>query len=202
MRAAFQLFENILNDNSKTMATYDYLNDHVRPPYDYSDLLRWQWTQAVSALDKLIHDLIRVGLKQEYLGQRSRTGKFLTLAITMNTYFELQSTTEAERIIIFEKYVTEKNRSLSFQDPDKISDGLSLISDVQHKWQQVATALSDSEINVRTKLKNISIRRNQIVHEGDYPNPNADRQEILKEDVEEVNKFILDIGTAIFNLVK
>ena len=52
---------------------YDYLDNIVKPPYDYSDLLRWQWAQSVSALDKLIHDLIRIGMVQTYQGLRTPT---------------------------------------------------------------------------------------------------------------------------------
>jgi hypothetical protein len=50
-------------------------------------------------------------------------------------------------------------------------------------------------------LKNIAIRRNQIVHEGDYANIALQRQIIDKADVIVVVSFIEKLGTSIFNLV-
>lgn len=44
-----------------------------------------------------------------------------------------------------------------------------------------------------TKLNNIVIRRNQIVHEGDYTDILSRRQDIYEEDVIEVKEFILQI---------
>ena len=63
--------------------------------------------------------------------------------------------------------------------------------------------MGKAENAVRTELKNISIRRNQIVHEGDYITSNTSRQSIEKADVDEVIDFIelltsLDKGTQPF----
>lgn len=58
-----------------------------------------------------------------------------------------------------------------------------------------------SEEDVKTELKNISIRRNQIVHEGDYIASGFSRQTIEKVDTDEVINFIEQLGTAIYNLV-
>lgn len=58
------------------------------------------------------------------------------------------------------------------------------------------------ESDVKTELKNISIRRNQIVHEGDYVASGFSRQTIEKSDADEVMNFIEQLGTAIYNLVR
>lgn len=62
--------------------------------------------------------------------------------------------------------------------------------------------MGKAENAVRTELKNISIRRNQIVHEGDYITSNTSRQSIEKADVDEVIDFIELLGTAIYTLVR
>ena len=56
MTNAFHCFQTLMQDTRNSSVLYDYLHDVVKPPYDYSDLLRWQWAQSVSALDKLILD--------------------------------------------------------------------------------------------------------------------------------------------------
>jgi len=48
-------------------------------PYD--DLLRSQVVYAVSAFDKLIHDLVRIGMVQIFSGARPATAKYLSESI-------------------------------------------------------------------------------------------------------------------------
>lgn len=52
-----------------------------------------------------------------------------------------------------------------------------------------------------TFLKNAVIRRNQIVHEGDYTDVLAKRQDIYEQDVNGIRQFILKIGKAIYDCV-
>ena len=201
MLNAYNCFCTLMNDTKNTNILYDYLYNVVRPPYDYSDLLRWQWTQSVSALDKLIHDLIRIGMREEFIGNRPTTSKFSAFVIPFSTYQQIQQNSISAPMI-FEQYVTLKHKTLSFQEPDKICDGLSYIWTETHKWQVIANVLGKTEDNVRTELKNISIRRNQIVHEGDYVATSFSRQSIEKADVVEVMNFIEKLGAAIYTLVK
>ena len=198
---AYQCFCTLMQDTKNTCALYDYLHQVVKPPYDYNDLLRWQWAQSVSALDKLIHDIVRIGMRESFSGNRPITDKFSNFAINFSTYQQLQQN-QLSAPLVFEQYVTAKNKTLSFQEPDKISDGLSYIWAEPHKWQAIATQMGKAENAVRTELKNISIRRNQIVHEGDYITSNTSRQSIEKADVDEVSDFIELLGTAIYTLVR
>lgn len=201
MNSAFQRFETLMQDTKNTSVLYAYLHDTVKPPYDYCDLLRWQWAQSVSALDKLIHDLIQVGMREIFLGNRLITNKFNDFSIPFSTYQQMQQNIPAS-VIVFEQYISAKNKTLSFQDPDKISDGLSYIWNETHKWQAISAQMGKPMTSVRTELKNISIRRNQIVHEGDYAISNGMRQQIEKADVDEVIDFIEKLGEAIYILVR
>lgn len=198
---AYQRFCTLMQDTKNTIVLYNYLHDVVKPPYDYTDLLRWQWAQSVSALDKLIHDLVRIGMRESFSGTRLSTDKFMSFAISISTYQQIEQNPSMAPIR-FEQYVTQKNKTLSFQDPDKIADGLSYIWQEQHKWNAISNFMGKAENDVRTELKNISIRRNQIVHEGDYIASNTSRQIIEKDDVDEVINFIEQLGIAIYNLVK
>lgn len=201
MTNAFHCFRTLMQDTRNSSVLYNYLHDVVKPPYDYSDLLRWQWAQSVSALDKLIHDLIRIGMRESFDGSRPATAKFLNFAITITAFQQIKQSPLAAPLS-FEQFVTSKNKTLSFQEPVKIADGLSYIWDEQHKWKYISAQMGRSEEDVKTELKNISIRRNQIVHEGDYVASGYSRQTIEKIDTDEVINFIEQLGTAIYNLVK
>lgn len=201
MTNAFHCFRTLMQDTRNSSVLYNYLHDVVKPPYDYSDLLRWQWAQSVSALDKLIHDLIRIGMRESFDGSRPATAKFLNFAITITAFQQIKQSPLAAPLS-FEQFVTSKNKTLSFQEPVKIADGLSYIWDEQHKWKYISAQMGRSEEDVKTELKNISIRRNQIVHEGDYVASGYSRQTIEKIDTDEVINFIEQLGAAIYNLVK
>ena len=200
MTNAFHCFQTLMQDTRNSSVLYDYLHDVVKPPYDYSDLLRWQWAQSVSALDKLIHDLIRIGMRESFDGSRPATDNFLNFAITITAFQQIKQSPLAASLS-FEQFVTSKNKTLSFQEPVKIADGLSYIWDEPHKWKCISAQMGRSEEDVKTELKNISIRRNQIVHEGDYIASGFSRQTIEKVDTDEVINFIEQLGTAIYNLV-
>ncbi|MFE6795331.1 HEPN domain-containing protein [Paenibacillus chitinolyticus] len=201
MNSSLELFKSILKDTRNSRALYQFLKNVVKPPYDYSDLLRWQWAQTVSALDKLIHDLVRVGMVESFLGKRPPTPKFLGFGFTLDVYFQLAQNT-ASATYLFEQMVTQKHGYLSFQEPDKIADALSNIWNEQHKWRKISLELGFDENYTKTLLKNISIRRNQIVHEGDYSNILLQRQPISEDDVDTVLDFVDKIGEVIYNLVK
>jgi len=201
MKRSKDIFISILRDTNNTTPLYSYLKDFVRPPYDCSDLLRWQWAQSVSAFDKLIHDLVRVGMIETYIGRRAPTKKFLDFAFSVDVHLQiLQDPYSA--CSLFEQQIVHKHSFLSFQDPDKISDVLSNIWNEKQKWSKIAQEIGLDEMFLRTKLKNISIRRNQIVHEGDYSNSLLLRQPVSEIDVTDVLVFIEDLGVSIYDLVK
>lgn len=200
MKTAYDAFSTIIRDTRNSDIIYAYLDDMVKPPFDYSDLLRWQWAQSVSALDKLIHDLVRIGMVQTYQGLRSPTAKYRLFAIDMDSVSQMQQA-PLYAIKIFEAKIVNKLSYQSFQEPEKISDGLSLIWDEANKWKKISASLGLDEKYLKIKLKNISIRRNQIVHEGDYSNALLQRQAIAHSDASDVVDFIFSLGTAIFNLV-
>lgn len=201
MKKSFDKFCQILADTENAQSIYDYFFNVVKPPYDFSDLLRWQWAQSVSALDKLIHDLIRCGMIEIYQGKRFPTPKYKSFAITLELFNEIKANPSHELQII-EKQIILSNGYKSYQDPDNISDGLSYIWNENNKWDKIAKTYGDNSHNIKTYLKNIVIRRNQIVHEGDYDGYSIQRQFVLESDVKDVISFISNIGKIIYNLVR
>jgi hypothetical protein len=79
---------------------------------------------------------------------------------------------------------------------------LSLIWHENHKWQKIATEMGMTQNNLKTELKNIVIRRNQIVHEGDFDLFTGDIQPIIHSDAQQSVEFIDNLGNTIYDLVK
>lgn len=201
MNSAYNIFKRILSDTQHTNAVYNYLDQVVNPPIDYSDLLRWQWAQACSALDKLVHDLVKAGMLEIFSGQRQHTSKYLSFTLTLDAHSQM-TINQSIAIQVLDQQISMKHGYLTFQEPDKISDALSNIWGEKHKWQYVATEMGLAEDFIKTKLRNISIRRNQIVHEGDYSSSLLQRQVITYADVQDVLSFVEKLGSAIYKLVK
>ena len=202
MLNAKRRFHSILQQATISKGLYSYLIDR-KVPIDASDLLRWQWVLAISALDKYIHDIVRTGMVQEFQGTRPKTEKYLNFRIDMNRYGSFSSSLAPE--IDFENEIIRQHGILAFQHPDKISDALAYIWPEQHKWEQIsqhmATAISAKDI--RTKLNNIVVRRNQIVHEGDCLSQIIpfQQQPINEADVDDVISFVSELVDAISALI-
>ena len=200
MKNAYKKFEQLIDDTKNVDALYQYFKSKS-VPIDTSDLLRWQWVQVISALDKLIHDLVKIGMLEEFVGTRTRTNQFEGFQIDMKLYSNMRvnplmtSDYLEQRIIICNGYK-------SFQDPKKISEALSYIWSEKHKWNIIAKQIGMTGVDCITKLNNIVIRRNQIAHEGDYTDNLSMREDIFESDVADVKEFVLKVGTAIYNSVK
>ncbi len=198
MKQAKVVFQALMSQRNVSSTLYDYISLN-KIPLDASDLLRWQWVLAVSALDKYIHDILTDGMVEQYINKKPHTSKFDTFQLGMKTIINIQSAPVPE--IAFRNEVIRKNSYLSFQDPDKIADALSFIWNVPNKWdvisRNMATPISSSDLKI--KLKNIVVRRNQIVHEGDCLSANIPmaQQQITASDTQDVIQFITELVDAI-----
>lgn len=201
MNRAYRKFELLMSDTKNISSIYDYLQKCVKGPLNYDDLLRFQWVQSVSALDKLVHDLVRVGMIHIFTSRRSSTAKYRNFQVDMDWY-ELVASTPYMIVPEFEKKVIKQHGYLAFEDPDKISDALSNIWDANDKWKLIADRMYEDKNTVKITLKNIVTRRNQIAHEGDYIDDLGNRQMIEKADTDVVLNFINKIGTAIYECVR
>lgn len=214
MQRAFEQFDSNIKAVREMDALHNHLVNELKLPNDLSDILRAQFVYAVSALDKLIHELVRIGMLEAFKNQRVKTSKFNGFSISLETYSKIQQVNESTPDILqletpeyfFEQEVIGKHKHLSFQEPDKIADALSFIWETEKisKWKTIASAFDNpifSEDFVRKKLKNIVSRRNQIVHEADIYFQTNKRSEIDVEDVKDAVAFIYKLGCVIFNFV-
>ena len=172
---------------------------------------------AVSGFDRLLHELIRKGVIEILLNQRIKTAKFLAHPFKAETLLKAiefsnpsyiptcpQETTE----FVVNKEMSEKLSFLSFQAPDKVKDGLSLIWNESHKMARLAddigiagTTQNDRQKNLEQKLTLIVDRRNQIAHEGDIEPSTNSKRDITKPQAENAINFITALGVSIHKFV-
>ncbi|MGE6795416.1 HEPN domain-containing protein [Psychrobacter okhotskensis] len=189
----------------KTMhSLYDHLLNNSKFPHDMiSDILRSELVSVVSALDRFIHDIVKVGIIESYNGQRQLTNSCSNFQINigdLKTF--LNPTINQDPDIILGDIIDRKHSHLSFQDPKKIADALSLFWDDNQKWQTIASQLGSDQNTIKVELKNIIIRRNQIVHEADFDAFQNQLQIIKANDVENSVEFINNLVEVIYNLIK
>jgi len=182
-------------------AVYDHLSNLLDIPKQFDDLLRSQIVNAVSAFDKLMHDLIRIGMVKIFENQRPSTGKYMNETIAIQHLPTLMAGAIPPPAVRFENIVREKLSKLSFQDPTKIADGLSYIWDENQKWQQIALGLGMSDGDAKIKQKLIVTRRNAIVHEADLDPVNNQKQTITRAEATDIANFLLALGDRICDLV-
>lgn len=215
MQKAFDQFDSNIKAVREMDTLHNHLVNELKLPNDLSDILRAQFVYAVSALDKLVHELVRVGMLEAFKNQRVKTSKFNGFSISLETYSKIQQVNESMPDILqletpeyfFEQEVIGKHKHLSFQEPDKIADALSFIweTDKINKWKIIASEFNSPSVSddfVKKKLKNIVSRRNRIVHEADIDFQTNKRSEIDVVDVKDAVEFVYKLGGVIFNLVK
>lgn len=195
------IFHRNIQQVNELGALHDHLSTLVNIPEQFDDLLRSQIVNAVSAFDKLMHDLIRIGMVKIFENQRPATGKYMGESIAIQHLPLLTASGVPPPAVCFEQIVREKLSALSFQDPTKIADGLSYIWSEKQKWQQIALGLGMSDVDAKTKLKLIVTRRNAIVHEADLDPVSNQKQSITRAETTDIANFLLALGNRICDLV-
>lgn len=201
MQQSYQRFIELVKDTENVETLHNYFEKFITAPIDISDLLRWQWVQCISAFDKFIHDLVRVGMLDIFLGNRVSTPKYNAFQIDIQTYSDMMNNS-VDASLIFERKIVMKHSFLAFQDPSKVADALAFIWNDNDKWEKISSLMGMSKYDCTTYLKNIVIRRNQIVHEGDYTDHLSKRQDIFPQDILDIRNYILKLGEAIYNCVR
>ncbi len=201
MLNAKRVFHKNIEQANELGTLYDHLCNLVEIPQQFDDLLRSQIVNTVSAFDKLMHDLIRIGMVKMFENQRPSTSKYLNETIAIQHLPTLTTSAVLPPAVHFEEIVREKLGTLSFQDPTKIADGLSYIWTEKHKWQQIALLLGMSDEDAKRKQKLIVTRRNAIVHEADLDPVSNDKQSITRAEATDIANFLLALGNRICDLV-
>jgi hypothetical protein len=201
MLNAKRIFARNIQQANELGALYAHLSTTVQIPEQFDDLLRSQVVYAVSALDKLMHDLIRIGMVQSFGNQRPPTAKYLDETVALKHLPDLIPGATPPPAVRFEEIVRTKLSHVSYQRPEAISDGLGLIWGEKQKWQKIALGLPMSDDQVKRKLQLIATRRNAIVHEADLDPVTSQKQAISRVEATDVSDFLLAVGNRICDLV-
>lgn len=202
MHNAHALFRRNLALARDLSALHGMLSNIVTVPKTFDDLLRSQLIYAVSAFDKLMHDLVRIGMLEIFMGTRASTSKYDAEPISMQAHMEIVNATIPPREHYFEQALVRKFKIVSFQDPAKVADGLSYIWHETQKWQKISQSLGMTDAMVRTQLKLIADRRNAIVHEADIDPLTGAKNPITKAESDSSLAFLEKCGDAIYAAVK
>lgn len=201
MRNARTLFNANINTAREAGSLFDYLTNSVTSPLSFNDLLRSQIVYSVSAFDKLMHDLVRIGMVEIFTGARPATTKYLAEPISLQIHSDLTTASLPPKEYIFEQAIFRKFKFISFQDPEKVADGLSYIWNEGQKWQKIAGNMGLSDKTARTTLKLIADRRNAVVHEADIDPVTNTKLTITKQECIDITNFLYRCGNEISDLV-
>lgn len=182
---------------------HSFLDGQTTNALDLSDLLRAEYVQVISALDRYIHDLTLSGMLDVFSGNRKMPPAFQKF--TLPTSLALQIASPPMGIspeMLFEQEIRNKHSFLSFQQPDKIADAVRLFCEIE-LWKEVAIKLSVDVKVLKEKLTNIVDRRNKIAHESDkkpgFPN---ELWPIDRQIVNDTKIFIKDLCYSINTVTK
>ncbi|MGM0784634.1 MAG: HEPN domain-containing protein [Pseudomonadota bacterium] len=201
MRRSLQAFEENIKSTRELSVIHNYLVNQVSAAVSFEDLLRSQVVYSVSAFDKFLHDIIRIGMVETFCGRRAPTSKFLSDQISMSVHQDIIGATIPPKESVYESAVIKKLKIQSYQDPSKVADGLSYIWDESQKWKKISEQMGFSENAAKTQLRLIASRRNSIVHEADVDIVSGNKIPISVDESEDIVEFIELCGKSIYSLV-
>ncbi len=125
-------------------------------------------------MDLYFHELIAQRMMEIFRGNRIQAVGFQKLVISGEALMRIRTATNAAAAeSAFDLETRSQLGRMTFQHPDKIADGMRLISDIEF-WNELAMlgGATPSTKNVaakalRQQLSAIVDRRNKIAHEGD-----------------------------------
>ena len=188
---------------------YAYLVKHLAGALRPDELLRAEWVARISALDLYVHELVCQRMLEIFERGGKESASFLRFQVCNETLFRIRAAaTLIDASAAFELEVRSKMGILTFQDPEKIDDGIRLISDVE-LWNEIAVLQGATPAFKTAQAKSIKRglsllvdRRNKIAHEGDLqPGVLRTPWPISRDDLQHVTATILGIVEAIDQVV-
>ena len=220
MNKAFDVFQECIDSTRRLGCVYDKLHhDFPILKTEVDDILRVELINAISAMDRFIHEIVCIGMIEIYQEKRLPTSKWKSIKFSHDSIKKLidvgknmvqpNCNGDIEIVKILNEEFKPILKTLSFQQPDKIKDALSHIWNEEHKMQKIAgsmTSLKGTDLNqkqkyLEQKLQLIVNRRNCIVHEADWDSSNGSKYLINKKEVDDAIEFVEDFVSAIYSNV-
>lgn len=195
--AAYEEFLRHMGAARHTAGTATALSAQVTGALQVDDLLRGALVQAVSALDRYVHEEVRVRLLQHF-SDDSAPSAMLRFQVPLSAVLRFR---DEGGVAWLDEVVRSRHSFLSFQAPDKIADAIRLVSDGE-LWKEVAQTIGRPVQGIKQELKLIVARRNAIAHESDIsPVPPYDQNDIKIEDVTGTLEFVEGLVSAIHSFL-
>jgi hypothetical protein len=196
------------NSNTKSIddliGLYKLINENFPLLNDQSDeILRASIVLIVSAFDTFIHDLIRLGMIECFLGARIKTKKFEKFDVGyINFERILKSASLSDQANFFELDIREKHSKLSFQSSSSIEQAVGLIG-LNSIWSSLSAAdkLNTVAKDIKDTLDLIIRRRNSIAHEADFNYSIGSKNPISLTIVNHAFTFIKSLSINIMKLI-
>ena len=198
-------FESIWERCEELSAMHAFLAGALTAALKPDELLRAEWMARVSALDLYIHEVVAQRMLEIFQGTRLSSSAYLRFQIPNDVLIRIrtaQTLTEANQA--FDLEVRTRLGFTTYQDPDKIAEGIRLVSNVE-LWNEVALHQGATPATKMTQAKSLkralSIiveRRNKIAHEGDLqPSTPRTPWPISTNDLLEVKRVIKGVVDSI-----
>jgi hypothetical protein len=151
-----------------------YLSKHMTGAMPVDELLRAEWVARVSALDLYVHELFAQRIVMVFEGTIPRTNQFRAFRLPLETMERIRAApSNSASSSALDLEVREQLSIITYQDPDRIAEGVRLCSTVE-LWNAVAVHQGatpqqkvDEAKRIKQQLRAIVDRRNKIAHEGD-----------------------------------
>lgn len=143
--------------------------------FEVTDVYRAAWMQCVAALDHWVHQEVhRRMIELAAQPDAAKPDRYRKFNITMEVLERVHQRREPLDEVLGH-YVRDVLGRETYQQPDRIRDAFSLVSDVDRLWERVATELSDQSADevridasaIKQRLRDVVYRRNKIAHEYD-----------------------------------
>jgi hypothetical protein len=168
-----------------------YISANVAKVVQPEEILRAEWVARVSALDLYVHEFVAQRMLAIFDGSRPKTPGFQTFKLPTETVDRIRTAaTPADANAAFDLEVRRQLGFSTFQDPEKIADGIRLCSAVE-LWNSIAmhqgateATKSDRAKRLKRTLSAIVERRNKIAHGrtlADQPGRSGDREYVHRE---------------------
>ncbi len=198
-------FETVWARCAQLSTLHAYLAKNVSGVLDTDELLRAEWVARLSAFDLYVHELVAQLMLETFEGRRPASPANLRFSVSSETLDRIRrAVTPSDATAAFDLEVRNQLSYLTFQDPDKVADGVRLCS-AGELWNDVALKLGATAATKVAKAKSLkkdlSIivqRRNRIAHEGDLkPSPLREPSPISQSDLAFVAGFVEKLVRAI-----
>lgn len=165
-----------------------------------SQILRAQFVLIVSAFDTYIHDIVRIGIIQQYEGIRAPAKGLSRLCISYPNMLDFNSQPPIMKLPTLDRIIRNTNAADSYQSSTSVEYALGLIG-LSKVWSLAAVTMGGTGDDIKKRLDLIVRRRNQIAHESDYNPASGDQYPIDKIQVDQTIQFMKDLINVVKSLL-